>query len=73
MTDRTLNWTANMEKCSIRLLNEHGLTTIEGYLDILDTDMLRWTAQQYAECSSAQVTITNLEGDILTFTGETTI
>lgn len=62
-----------MDKCSIRLLNEHGLTVVEGYLDVEDVEMLQWTAQQYAECNSAQVTITDDNGEILTFTGEAPI
>lgn len=57
-----------IENCVVTLVTTTGKQTKEVFLDT-DPKMLNWAALQYADVNSAQVTIRNMDGKVLAFTG----
>lgn len=59
----------NIENYEITLVTADSKTVIKKQLNN-DPEMLNWVAEQFADVNSAQVTIRNMSGKVVTFTGK---
>lgn len=59
----------NIENYEITLVTADSKTVINKQLNN-DPEMLNWVAEQFADVNSAQVTIRNMSGKVVVFTGK---
>ncbi len=59
----------NIENYEITLVTADSKTMIKKQLNN-DPEMLNWVAEQFADVNSAQVTIRNMSGKVVAFTGK---
>lgn len=57
-------------KAIVKLKDKDGVQEHGCAIDDSDPEMMNWIAVQYAEVNDAFVTITDLDGKVLAFTGE---
>lgn len=62
----------NIENYEITLVTADSKTVINKQLNN-DPEMLNWVAEQFADVNSAQVTIRDMSGKVVAFTGKESV